>query len=308
MYNTSSMANQKEIRVKISSTKKTMKITSAMKLVAAAKVNKMQKRLLTARPYAAKISELVTSLRNALEPEDLQTNPLLVSKPQVQNILLVVISSDRGLCGGYNANIIKATNKRIRELKAESKNIKLLTVGRKAKNAFSKAVYTEQGIDIQKSFINLSSIPTNQEAALIADYAKQMFLNGEVDKVEIIFTSFISLVNNIVKTETFLPCDISMADSSETNTTKEEPYVLFEPSSQSLVDTLVPLYIQSLVYQALIEATTSELAARMTAMSNATNNAKEFIKRLVLKYNKARQASITQEISEIVGGAAALTA
>lgn len=300
------MANQKEIRVKISSTKKTMKITSAMKLVAAAKVNKMQKRLLTARPYAAKISELVSNLRNALEAEDLQKNPLLISKPQAQNILLIVISSDRGLCGGYNANIIKATNKRIRELKAESKNIKLLTVGRKAKTAFSKSIYVEQGVIIEKSFINLSSIPTSHEAALISDYAKQMFLNGEVDKVEIIYTSFVSLVNNTVKVENFLPCDIPATQSNTDN--KEEPYVIFEPDSQSLVDTLIPLYIQSLVYQALLEATTSELASRMTAMSNATNNAKEFIKRLVLKYNKARQASITQEISEIVGGAAALVA
>lgn len=298
------MANQKEIRVKISSTKKTMKITSAMKLVAAAKVNKMQKRLVAARPYAQKINELFANLKNSLSADELQANPLLTKKTNAQNVLLVVLSSDRGLCGAYNANIIKAATKRIKELKAEGKNVQLLTVGRKAKTAFSKISFTLDGVNIIKSFVNLNSIPTNLEANLIAEEAKELFLSGKVDKVELVYTKFISLVSNFVELIDFLPC--SFAEDDSVKAKHDSLDVILEPNPQTLIDAVVPMYVENRVYQALMESTTSELAARMTAMSNATTNAKDFIRRLLLKYNKARQASITQEISEIVGGAAAL--
>lgn len=294
------MANQKEIRVKIASTKKTMKITSAMKLVAAAKVNKMQKILVQARPYGDKVSQLFTNLKSALSEDELLTNPLLAAKSEVKTVALVVISSDRGLCGGYNANIFKATARRIETLKAEGKNIKLITVGRKAKTAFSKAAFADQGIQIIESFINLNSIPTNHEASLIANKAVETFTSGEADKVEIITTKFISLVNNEVKNLDFLPIQ---SEESEANKASE---AILEPDATTLIETLAPMYTENKIYQSLLEATTSELASRMTAMSNATNNAKDFINKLVLAYNKARQASITQEISEIVGGAAAL--
>lgn len=295
------MPNQKEIRVKIASTKKTMKITSAMKLVAAAKVNKMQKILLQARPYAKKLNSLFNNLVFSLSEEDIQTNPLLLSRPTTKTVILLVISSDRGLCGGYNANIFKATNKRIAELEVEGKKIKLITVGRKAKTAFSKLTYIERGIEILESFVNLSSIPTSHEASLIAQKAVSFFVDGKADKIEIISTKFISLVSNEVKISDFLP----IADDN-LEVENESVEVLLEPDAMTLVQTLAPMYSENKVFQSLLEATTSELASRMTAMSNATNNAKDFIHKLVLAYNKARQASITQEISEIVGGAAAL--
>lgn len=300
------MANQKEIRVKISSTRKTMKITSAMKLVAAAKVNKMQKRLIAARPYAQKINELFANLKNSLSADELQANPLLSAKPNPKNILLVIVSSDRGLCGAYNANIIKAATKRIKELKAEGKNVQLLTIGRKAKTAFSKVAFTLDGVTIIKSFVNLNSIPTNLEANLISEEAKELFLSGKVDKVEMICTRFISLVSNFIETIDFLPCTFAEDANKKSTTSADASDVILEPDPQTLINAVVPMYIENRVYQALMESTTSELAARMTAMSNATTNAKDFIRRLLLKYNKARQASITQEISEIVGGAAAL--
>ncbi|MDD9897417.1 MAG: ATP synthase F1 subunit gamma [Candidatus Melainabacteria bacterium] len=294
------MANQKEIRVKIASTKKTMKITSAMKLVAAAKVNKMQKKLETTRPYSQKIAELFSNLVGSLSPDDLAGNPLLQARPEVKKVLLVVISSDRGLCGAYNANIFKATQRRIRELNMEGKIVRLITVGRKAKTAFARG----GDFDLLESFVNLSSVPTSQEASLIAERAIKDFTTGASDKVEIITTNFVSLVSSEVQQVDFLP--ISGETEEQEGGLKPEPYQILEPNAEALVETLAPMYTENRIFQSLLEATTSELAARMTAMSNATNNAKEVIKKQTIAYNKARQASITQEISEIVGGAAAL--
>lgn len=298
------MANQKEIRVKIASTKKTMKITSAMKLVAAAKVNKMQKTLVQARPYAAKIKEIFTNLEASLSEDQKNSIPLLATRNKEETILLVIISSDRGLCGAYNTNIIKATAKRIDELQAQSKKVKLITVGRKAKTAFNRDSYANRGVEVLESFLNLSSLPNSSEASLIAEKAMEAFLSNEADKVEIVSTKFISLVASSVQLSNYLPIEKPKVDANSKFTA--DPDVLLEPSATAIVDTLLPMYTQNLIYQALLESTTSELAARMTAMSNATKNAKEFINKLVLAYNKARQAGITQEISEIVGGAAAL--
>ncbi len=297
------MPNQKEIRVKIKSTKKTMKITSAMKLVAAAKVNKMQKRLLATRPFTEKISQLFANLCSSLSEDDIQANPLFSSVKNPQKILLVAISSDRGLCGAYNTNIIKATHKRIQELKDAGKEVKLITVGRKTKNAFTKNP-DEHGAEIIDSLMNLNSIPSSEEAELIAEQAIKLFLDKKVDKVELISTRFISLIANQVECKSFLP--IEKPESQEAGKQASNNEALLEPDAQTLIDTLAPMYTQNSIFQALMESTTSELASRMTAMSNATNNAKDFIKKLTLEYNKARQASITQEISEIVGGAAAL--
>ncbi len=297
------MANQKEIRVKIGSTKKTMKITSAMKLVAAAKVNKMQKKLLATRPYSEKISELFNKLMASLDAGDLENYPMLRAKAEINTVLLLVVSSDRGLCGAYNANIIKTTIKKISALKEAGKTVKLITVGRKARAAFSKSIYKSQGVELVESFANLSSLPTSAEANLIANKAIELYLQGTVDKVELITTKFVSLVNSEVEVLDFLP-----VQTTSVNGSKAEPYVIYDPNVEILIETLTPMYIENRVYQSLQESTTSELAARMTAMSNATNNARDVIKKLTLAYNKARQASITQEISEIVGGAAALSA
>lgn len=298
------MANQKEIRVKIASTKKTMKITSAMKLVAAAKVNKMQKILSQARPYAQKVKEIFTNLESSLSEDQKNSIPLLTKRNKQDSVLIVVISSDRGLCGAYNTNVIKATTWRIEELLQEDKKVKLITVGRKARTAFQRDSFANRGVEVIESFINLSSIPVSSESSLIAEKAMQTYLSGEVDKVEIISTKFVSLVSNFVQKDDYLPIEKPELEASEVS--QADPDILLEPSAAALVDTLLPMYTQNLIYQSMLESTTSELAARMTAMSNATKNAKDFIHKLVLVYNKARQASITQEISEIVGGAAAL--
>lgn len=294
------MANQKEIRTKISSTKKTMKITSAMKLVAAAKVNKIQKILLANRPYASAIASVFGKLKQALSEEEINSSKFFTHSSKSESVLLLVISSDRGLCAGYNTTVIKAAKAYVEKLLGESKEVSLITVGRKAKTAFAK--YGSLGVNLIHSYTNLNSIPTIAEANMIADQMIDIYNTGKVDKIEILRTKFNSLVSSEIEFVNFLPINVdSVADDSNL-----EPYVILEPNAQALIEALAPLYAENRVYQSLLEATTSELAARMTAMSNATSNAKEVIKNLVLDYNKARQASITQEISEIVGGAAAL--
>jgi F-type H+-transporting ATPase subunit gamma len=298
------MGNQKEIRNRIGSTKKTKKITSAMKLVAAAKVNKMQKKLQQTRPFANKIKELFAGFQNSLSKDFIEQYPLLKER-EVKTVLLLVIGADRGLCGAYNTNVIKAAVKRIRELQSENKAVKLITVGRKPTTALGKASWQAENVSIAKSFCNLQSIPTIQEATLITEAVNKLYMEENVDKVELISTKFINMVSSEVELQNFLPVDMQHILKNH-QAGKAEPYVIFDPDAESLINTLLPMYLENTVYERLTEAVTSELASRMTAMGNATSNAEDVIKRLVLAYNKARQASITQEISEIVGGAAAI--
>lgn len=296
------MASLKEIKLKINSTKKTKKITAAMKLVAAAKVNKMQKLIKAARPYANAVKQLYIQLQGCLDQEELDQNPLLKKITKVDSVLLIIISSDIGLCGPYNANILKLARKRIKELQASGLKISLLTIGRKATDAFSKIVYKEQGIEIIRSYINLQTKPNLEVVEEISRFAAEKFTSNEVQKVEVISTRFISMVNNIAEIKNFLPVEkpqslVNTANSSD---------VILEPNARALIDTLTPMYLNNTVYTDILDATTSELASRMTAMNNASNNADTVINKLLLSYNKARQSAITQEISEIVGGSAAL--
>jgi F-type H+-transporting ATPase subunit gamma len=296
------MASLKEIKLKINSTKKTKKITAAMKLVAAAKVNKMQKLIKAARPYANGVKQLYTQLQGCLDQEELDQNPLLKKITKVESVLLIVISSDIGLCGPYNANILKLARKRIKDLQSEGLKISLLTIGRKATDAFSKIIYKEQGVEVLRSYINLQTKPSLELVEEISTFAAEKFTSNEVQKVEVISTRFISMVNSVAEIKNFLPVEKpqSLANSVQSSD------VILEPNARALIDTLTPMYLNNTVYTDILDATTSELAARMTAMNNASNNADAVIKKLLLSYNKARQSAITQEISEIVGGSAAL--
>ena len=293
------MPSQKEIRTKIASTKKTKKITSAMKLVAAAKVNKMQKKLESTRPYSLKVKELFANLVQSLTEDQIENFELLKPRANIQKATLLVVSSDRGLCGAYNANILKATFRKAEELQAKGIEVNLVTVGRKATLALNKS-----DLNIKKTFCNLDTVPNPAEAKAIAEYAADLFTSGETDQVIVISTHFISMVASEINMETFLPVDASQF-SSEANDAITNSDVIYEPSTDSLIETLAPMYIENSIFGKILDATTAELAARMTAMSNATTNANELISKLLISYNKARQASITQEISEIVAGAAA---
>ncbi len=313
------MPNSKEIRSKIKSVKKTRKITLAMKLVAAAKVNRVQKAVLSSRPYTQKIKEIFAGLQQAIEPEDVDQYPLLLKRNEEKTILLVTIAADRGLCGAYNSNVIKATRRRVAELEAEGKNIRIISIGRKTTLVFGRKEFSERGIQLLESFTNLDTMPSPLDANLIVDCISELYTSGAVDRVEIISTKFINMVTSKALVRNFLPIraealdpeDVSeyfehkYLEPSQEASSSSEPMVIFDPNTRDLINTLLPLYIRNSVYAWLLEASASEQAARMTAMANATTNADDVIHKLVLKYNKARQASITQEISEIVAGAAA---
>lgn len=318
------MANQKEIRTKIASVQKTKKITLAMKLVAAAKVNRVQKAVLSSRPYTQKIKEIFAGLQESIDPEFLADYPLLQQREKIQSVLLISVAADRGLCGAYNSNIIKQTHKRIQSLLDEGKKVSLVCIGKKTTTAFNRNDLKAKGVEILESFCNLDTMPTPNEAGVIVDAIQEQYETGKVDQVEIISTKFINMVSSKVTEKTFLPISVQSLDPEDVSDYFEskylekakeqssglsaDPMVIFDPDTKGLINTLLPLYVRQSIYATLLEASASEHAARMTAMANATTNASDVIHKLKLSYNKARQASITQEISEIVGGSAALAA
>lgn len=291
------MANLKAIRQRIRSVQNTQKITRAMRLVAAAKVRRAQMRTLAARPFTGRIVKLLQQVCDEVADIDLQGLPLL-ERREIKKVALVILSSDRGLCGSYNTNIVKHAAKRIKELEAEGKEVGIITIGLKAA-AFFKRVKIEKF----ETFTLLPAVPTIQEAKLVAEKAGELYKNKEVDAVEIIGSKFVNMIRQDVEDMHFLPVDLP--EGVDHNPLSSE--TIFEPTLMELMEKeLLPKYIENVLYQALMEASASELAARMNAMTNASNNAKDLIQALTLEYNKARQASITQELLEIVGGAEAL--
>ncbi len=298
------MPNLKHIKVRIKSIKSTQKITQAMKLVAASKVRRAQVRVLSSRPYTQQIINFINKTVASVSSPDKNEIPLM-SEREVKSIGIIVISSDRGLCGSYNTNILKKAARRIIELEKSGVKPKLITIGNKANNFFKRTK-----VEILNSFTQLPAIPNIELANLIAGSTEGAFLNKTVDQVEIIGTDFISMLRNEVYTKQFLPLTseklspVSEQNESSPDTSSAE--VLFEPSLDLVLGSLLPLYLSNIIYHAMLEASCSELASRMNAMSSATKNAKELIEKLTIVYNKARQAAITQELSEIVGGVEAL--
>ena len=298
------MPNLKHIKVRIKSIKSTQKITQAMKLVAASKVRRAQIRVLSSRPYTQQIVNFINKAVTSISSFDKNEIPLMHER-EIKSVGIIVISSDRGLCGSYNTNILKKATRRIIELEKSGIKPRLIAIGNKANNFFKRAK-----VEIMESFAQLPAVPNIELANLIAESAESAFLNKTVDKVEIIGTDFISMIRNEVYTKQFLPLTseksslVSGRDSSRPYTSSHE--VLFEPSLDTVLGSLLPLYLSNIIYHALLEASCSELASRMNAMSNAAKNAKELIENLTIVYNKARQAAITQELSEIVGGVEAL--
>lgn len=314
------MANLKAIRDRIKSVKNTRKITEAMRLVATAKVRRAQEQVIATRPFADRLAQVLHSLQTRLKFEDVDL-PLLQQRP-VEKVALLVISGDRGLCGGYNGNVIRRAEIRAKELTDSSIDYTYVLVGRKAVQYF-----TRRDRPIDTKFTELEQIPTAEEASSIADQLLSLFLSGTVDRVELIYTKFVSLVSSRPVVQTLLPLDpqgleaqddeifrlitrsgqIDVAREKVAYEDKSLPKdMLFEQDPVQILDALLPLYFSNQILRALQEAAASELAARMTAMNNASDNASQLVKSLTLDYNKARQAAITQEILEIVGGAEAL--
>ncbi|MBI5174437.1 MAG: ATP synthase F1 subunit gamma [Candidatus Obscuribacter sp.] len=293
------MANLKAIRQRIKSVQSTQKITRAMRLVAAAKVRRAQMRVQAARPFTQAVVRVLREVVAEVSPVDLQGLPLLHKHAQIKKVALIVLSSDRGLCGGYNTTVFREVINRITELQSQGKEVGLILVGLKAASFFRSFK-----VEKLKSYTLLPAIPTVEEAKLIAGYAADLYTEGKVDAVEIIGTDFISLLRSQVVVTKYLPVELPEAMDRPTTLS---PLRLFEPSINDVMeDELLPKYVENVVFQALLEAAASELAARMNAMTNASNNARDLISSLTLVYNKARQAAITQELLEIVGGAEAL--
>jgi F-type H+-transporting ATPase subunit gamma len=314
------MANLKTIRDRIQSVKNTKKITEAMRLVAAAKVRRAQQQVIATRPFADKLAQVLYSLQTRLKFAD-ATSPLLQQR-QVKCVGLLVVTGDRGLCGGYNSAIIKKAELRAKELKAQGLNYRFVTVGRKATQYFQRR---NQPIDA--TYVGLEQIPTAAEASNISDKLLSLFLSEDVDRVELVYTKFVSLIASRPVIQTLLPLTpqgLEVADDEVfrltvrggkftverdklTSTAQPLPSdTVFEQDPNQILDALLPLYLNNQLLRSLQESAASELAARMTAMNNASDNAKQLIGSLTLTYNKARQAAITQEILEVVGGAEAL--
>ncbi|MEM9217752.1 MAG: F0F1 ATP synthase subunit gamma [Cyanobacteria bacterium P01_F01_bin.150] len=315
------MANLKDIRDRIKSVKNTKKITEAMRLVAAAKVRRAQDQVTASRPFADRLAQVLYGLQGRLKFED--ANLPLLKQRDVDTVALLVVSGDRGLCGGYNANVIRRAENRAKELKAAGINYKFVLVGRKATQYFQRR---EQ--PIEETFVGLEQVPNSTEASKIGDVLLSLFLSEEVDRVELIYTKFVSLVSSRPVIQTLVPLDPQGLEDAEdeifrltsrggeftverASVDAPEPQtlptdMLFEQDPVQILDALLPLYLNNQLLRALQESAASELAARMTAMNNASDNATELIGNLSLAYNKARQAAITQEILEVVGGAEAL--
>lgn len=285
------MANLKEIRNRISSVSSTMQITSAMKMVSAAKLKKAQDAITAMRPYSNKLTELLQSLSATL---DADSGSKYSVQREVKNVLVIAITSNRGLCGAFNSNIIKQTNALINDVYA-GKNVSVLAIGKKSNDAFAK----QDRVIANKSevFDDL----TFDNVAEIAEMVMDKFVEGEYDKVELIYNSFKNAATQIVMTEQFLPIVPVEGDEASANSD-----YIFEPSKQEIVETLIPKSLKTQLFKGIRDSFASEHGARMTAMHKATDNATELRDQLKLTYNKARQAAITNEILEIVGGAEAL--
>lgn len=287
------MATLRDIKNRIKGVKSTQQITKAMKMVAAAKLRRAQEAILNARPYAKQINII---LKHLVTQDDINKNPFISSR-EVKNIALVVISSDRGLCGAFNTNILKEAGKFIADNPGVS--VHLFCVGRKSFEYFSKRDYKLSG-----KYTGLFSPLKYESAVDIYNQLVKNYLDGSFDKVYLLYNEFKSIIQQKIVAEQYLPIPL---ESSNKNSGKIPDYI-FEPSREEIVNYILPKHLRAQIWRALLESNAAELGARMAAMDNATTNAKELIRVLQLTYNKERQAAITKEILEIVSGANALKA
>lgn len=282
----------KEVRLRIQSVTSTQQITKAMKMVSAAKLRRAQDAILQMRPYTQKMQEMLSNIVSSLS-DDMALS--LADERPVEKVLIIPITSDRGTCGAYNTNVIKAAKQLIADKYAD-KTVTMLPIGKKGFEYFQKHGYNLVS-DYWTMFADLSF--DNVKRAAI--YAQEAFLNGEYDKVELVYSQFKNAATQIFVTEQYLPIP-----KVEKPAEQKETDFLFEPSKDTLIAELMPRILNTQVYKAILDAHASEHGARMTAMDKATENANEILKNLKISYNRARQAAITTELTEIVSGAAAL--
>ena len=285
----------RDIRRKIEAVKRIGQITKAMNMVASAKLRTLQQRLEGFRPYRRKFEEVINNILGGAI--NIQRIPFL-QKREIKKIGIILITADKGLCGAFNSNLIRETEKAINRFKKEGKEVELICVGKKGLTYFRKRITVREGYpDIMGKILM-------QDARKIARSAMMAYLEGEWDEVYVIYGYFINVVRQIPKMEKILP--LSFEESAETEEKIISSVYIYEPEEERLLSEILPLYINTLVFSAMLETAVSEQAARMTAMDNANKACGDMVKQLTLFYNKVRQASITKELMDIVGGAEAL--
>lgn len=289
------MPSLKEVKNRIQSVTSTQQITKAMKMVAAAKLRRAQDNITQMRPYAQKLGSLLQNLSSQSEGESAGYAEV---RP-INQVLLFVVTSDKGLCGAFNSNVFKATNKHIADhysTEMAAGRVTILPIGKKALDYFTKRDYNVQG-DFWEQFSPVGF----EKSAAAAEFAMKGFLAGDFDRVDIIYNEFKNVATQIMRTEQFLP--ILPAEDS---TSSYDVDYIYQPSKEEIVEELIPKSLKTQVFKAVLDSNAAEHGARMTAMEQATDNAGELLKELKLSYNRTRQAAITKEILEIVGGAEAL--
>ena len=285
------MANLKEIRNRITSVSSTMQITSAMKMVSAAKLKKAQDAITAMRPYAEKLTELLQNLSSTLDGD---AGGVFTMQREVRNVLIVAITSNRGLSGAFNSNVVKES-KRLAETTYAGKKVDFITIGKKGNDIIKKTYNVVSNNNAIFDYLTFENV------AAISDELVQLFSDGKYDKIVLVYNQFKNAATQIIQAEQFLPLAPIQSDKPVSNTD-----YIFEPSKEEIVLTLIPKMLKTQLYKAIRDSFASEHGARMTAMHKATDNATELRDQLKLTYNKARQAAITNEILEIVGGAEAL--
>lgn len=305
------MPNLKDIKSRIASVENTKKITRAMKMVAAAKVKKAENNVKASRPFSDELILAFKKLLNSVSDYSenglkikipIENYPELLKKREVKTVGILVVTSNKGLAGAYNANIIRNVIKQIKEYKEQGVAAKLFIVGQKG-IASLKRKSTELGVEIVQTYTKVANEISAAGAEVIAEDLAENYVSGQIDKIEIFTTKFKNMMSYSAETWDLLPITV---EAEAEKSVGINPVMIFEPNEGSILQKIVPLYITNTVYQALLEAQASELASRMTAMSAASNNAEEMIRILTIDYNKARQWAITQEILEVVSGADAL--
>jgi F-type H+-transporting ATPase subunit gamma len=286
---------ERALRRRIRSVQSTKKITKAMELIAASRIVRAQQRVAAARPYSERITEVIRNLAAAGAGGG---SPLLAQRDDERTIAYVVVAADRGLCGAYNSSVIRAAERSMQRRRAEGRQTRLVTVGKKAQSYFRF-----RGWDIDQAYLGVSDAPSYEDARLIADYVTTRFESGAYDRVELAYTQFLSVATQRVTIRRFVPLDPAMLDQAAAGPTADYE---FEPNPQEILDRLLPRYAEARLFAALLEGSASFFAAQQRAMKSATDNAEELIVKYSRAMNRARQDAITTEIMEIVGGAEAM--
>ena len=293
------MPSLKDIKTQINSVGSTKKITSAMKMVAASKLRRSQEKAEAARPYSSRLEEMLSSLASSAASGE-GIIKLLTGTGNDQNYIVVPVSADRGLCGGFNSSINRETFKLVKSLEGKGKKVQLMPVGKKSRDFFNRVMKDQ----IIESFVDLNVSSTGYESALnISNKLQELYFEGKFDKCILVFNKFKSAISQEVTQQQLIPLDVSNSEKEEENENSSNAIYDYEPDEETILKDLLPKNVSIQIFKVLLESDAGEQGARMAAMDNATRNAGEMIDSLTLKYNRTRQAFITKELIEIISGA-----